>query len=122
MSHRSIFFIVPSLVMWGTIGFLVASLNFMDGTLLQHIVALSVYRPLLPLWPNTKPVCPSMLFNTIGSLLFCLGSVCFFFDDLYLAGSWLYTIGSVIFFLASWSDAVAWYEDLVELERKPGYI
>ncbi|KAH0488433.1 MAG: hypothetical protein KVP17_003329 [Porospora cf. gigantea B] len=117
----SIFFIIPELVLWGTIGFLVASLNFMDGTLIQHVVARSVFRPMCSLWPHTALVCPSMLCNTLGSVTFCLGSVCFFFDNLNLAGSILYTIGSIIFFMASWSDASSWYEDLIGFERKPGY-
>lgn len=91
-------------------GFLIASFLFLTGCILTQVQCRSWLGVLAPLYPKARVGClPTSLCNTAGSVLFVVGSLCLFYPVAIPAGCWLYEIGSILFFLASWGDAIVWW-------------
>lgn len=93
------------------LGFFLASVLFLTGCILTQLQCRSLSGVMAPLLPcGGHGIIPTSLLNTLGSVLFVVGSVFLFYDWGQQAGAWCYEIGSIVFFLASWGDATVWWK------------
>lgn len=106
----SVLFLYPDFNTVSLIGFFAASLLFLTGCILTQVQCRSWLGILAAIYPGSIQIIPTSLFNTLGSVLFVLGSIFLFYPWGQDAGAWIYEIGSIIFFLASWGDATIWWK------------
>lgn len=112
--------------------YLLGSCLFLIQGIIGQLMCGSITGPLLPLWPvahrgwRTKvadygpgfsysPCCvnhrvcihhviPGAFLNTLGSVLFAVGSFCLFYEQYAWFGGWGYTYGSIAFVIATLAD------------------
>eukprot|EP01053_Blabericola_migrator_P008288 Blabericola_migrator_1__8287@NODE_429_length_8570_cov_338_451135_g338_i0_p3_GENE_NODE_429_length_8570_cov_338_451135_g338_i0NODE_429_length_8570_cov_338_451135_g338_i0_p3_ORF_typecomplete_len342_score8_65YrhK/PF14145_6/7_9YrhK/PF14145_6/0_18YrhK/PF14145_6/2_5e08DUF872/PF05915_12/1_1e03DUF872/PF05915_12/1_7DUF872/PF05915_12/0_095DUF423/PF04241_15/7_4DUF423/PF04241_15/1_7e02DUF423/PF04241_15/7_8_NODE_429_length_8570_cov_338_451135_g338_i037154740 len=109
--------------------YLLGSVLFLGQAVIGQLMCGSFTGPLLPVWPRAHRmwtvvesvydnfpggccghrVCihkliPGALLNTLGSLLFSIGSYALFYEEYAWLGGWGYTYGSVCFVVAALAD------------------
>lgn len=60
---------------------------------------------------------PAALFNTVGSILFTVSSVCLFYPRSVIYGAWGYFIGSCFYYASNWADTVGFLDSLSEANQ-----